>query len=149
MKWIYCKQRLPEKDGLYLIVHNSPGSYGRHEMYFKTEDKKWYWQPNPYSVCGDGFITQWLDETPLREAAQGNDGVEESAWSAEKPKPDKEFWFVSASYFKDHWECRIWQVVKINGPDGWYYGLCDGEGEEWGDWEDLQAERYYILPATK
>lgn len=69
-RWVKCKERFPEKDGLYLIVHDAPGSYGRHEMFFKTEDKQWYWQPNPYSVCGHGFITEWLDEQSPCECQQ-------------------------------------------------------------------------------
>lgn len=60
-RWVKCSERLPDEDGLYLVLHSPPGSTGRHEMFFKTEDKKWYWQPNPYSVCGHGFITEWLE----------------------------------------------------------------------------------------
>lgn len=64
MKWTKASERLPENDGLYLVVHKPPSGQFRHEMFFKTEDKKWYWVPNPYSVCGDGFIIEWLDESP-------------------------------------------------------------------------------------
>lgn len=87
MKWISTKEKSPEKDGLYLIVHNAPGSYGRHEMYFKTEDKKWYWQPNPYSVCGDGFITEWLDESESPTPPKVSQSVVEMAekWLSEVP----------------------------------------------------------------
>jgi hypothetical protein len=59
--WFKCKDKLPDKDGLYIIEHKNGG---RWQMFFKTEDKKWYWQPNPYSVCGDGFIERWLSESP-------------------------------------------------------------------------------------
>jgi hypothetical protein len=58
--WLNCKDKLPDKDGLYIIEHKNGG---RWQMFFKTEDRKWYWQPNPYSVCGDGFIERWLSES--------------------------------------------------------------------------------------
>lgn len=60
MKFVPCKERLPNEDKL-CIIEDRTGR--RREMYFKIEDRRWYWCPNPYSVCGDGFIEKWLDES--------------------------------------------------------------------------------------
>jgi hypothetical protein len=59
--WVKCKDDLPDKNGLYIIEHKNGG---RWQMFFNIEDKKWYWQSNQYSVCGDGFIERWLSESP-------------------------------------------------------------------------------------
>jgi len=60
MKWIDCKERLPTGDKLCIIEANNGG---RWQMFFKIEDKRWYWQPNPYSVSGEGIVVKWLDES--------------------------------------------------------------------------------------
>jgi hypothetical protein len=60
MKWINCKDRLPTEDKLCVIEEKKGG---RWQMFFKIEDKRWYWCPNPYSVCGDGLVEKWLDES--------------------------------------------------------------------------------------
>jgi hypothetical protein len=72
--WLNCKDKLPDKDGLYIIEHKNGG---RWQMFFKTEDRKWYWQPNPYSVCGDGFIERWLSvsATPSDRVQQLEQGA--------------------------------------------------------------------------
>lgn len=72
-----------------------------------------------------------------------------SHWTTSKPKFDREFSFATAHFWKDHWEYKIWQIVKVDNPEGWYYGLCEGDGEEWGDHDDIQAKLYYILPEPK
>jgi hypothetical protein len=61
MKWIDIKKEgLPKEDGLFIIEANSGG---RWQMFFRVEDKRWYWAPNPYSVGGDGIVVKWLDES--------------------------------------------------------------------------------------
>jgi hypothetical protein len=82
-RWVKASERLPDKDGLYIIEHRMQNQSGnRHEMFFKTEDKKWYWQPNPYSVCGDGFIVSWLEEIPQsKEGSPGEERREQAQWS--------------------------------------------------------------------
>jgi len=67
---------LPVQDGLFVIKTRLGG---QHQMFFKTEDKKWYWCPNPYSVCGDGFITHWLRPISLEERDKEVAG---KAWEA-------------------------------------------------------------------
>jgi len=59
---IPVKERLPETDGFFLTENFSSYDKKKREMWFNSEDKKWYWQPNPYSVCGDGFVVSWFEK---------------------------------------------------------------------------------------
>lgn len=81
----------------------------------------------------------------LRTTDTDKEAVE--GWMKEKPKADREFSFVSASWWRDHWEYKVWSVTKVDSPEGWYYGLCDDEGDEWADYDDLTADLFLILPA--
>lgn len=70
-------------------------------------------------------------------------------WTNIKPDGKKECVFATASYYGKRWDYNIWQIMKVDGIDGWYLGLCNGDGEEWGDLNDLQADLYMILPNHK
>ena len=80
--------------------------------------------------------------------------LKQGEWISVKPKNDKEFILITANYFSPlhdeknngYWEYTLWEVTKVEGEKGWYYGLCCADGEEWGPYEDLQAELYLVMP---
>ena len=68
-----------------------------------------------------------------------------NVWVSEKPKFDKEFVLFTANNFRGNWEYSAWQVKQVESEDGWYYGLLTGDGEEWGDSDDLKADLYLSM----
>ena len=79
---------------------------------------------------------EWFGESPA---------LAEDGWTTEKPVADREFAMVTKIKFQDNWEYAVWKVVKIDSEEGSYYGLCNGEGEEYCDYEDLAAQFYKII----
>lgn len=79
----------------------------------------------------------------------------QDGWVAEKP--NKECVFVSATKYERNdedllWDYTVWQIKKLDGEDdngnpAWYFGLLNGDGEEWGALEDISAHLYKILPS--
>lgn len=67
-------------------------------------------------------------------------------WSFLKPDLTEECVLVTATKIKDHWDYNIWCIEKINCDGSWYMGWLTGDGEEYGDLADLQADKYLILP---
>jgi hypothetical protein len=75
-------------------------------------------------------------------------------WSKRKPKFTEECIMLSASKYKGEWDYHSWLILKVDGEDengklGWYWGLHDIDGQEWGAWEDHVAEKYMTLPLLK
>ncbi len=73
---------------------------------------------------------------------------EQNKWSPTKPEWTEDCVLITATWWKDHWEYKLWEVRKMNpefSNDGWYWGLCESDGEEWGDIADLTADLYRIL----
>lgn len=64
-------------------------------------------------------------------------------WVKEKPKNDKEFVMITSSWYNDTWNYSAWEIIKLPGED--YFYLCELDGEEWGDYEDLSAQLYKVL----
>lgn len=72
-------------------------------------------------------------------------------WCTDKPVFDMECIFATASLFAKEYYYSIWEIKKCDGENdrgepAWYYGLLDGDGDEWGDIDDLKADKYLILP---
>jgi len=88
-----------------------------------------------------------LEESdPLNQPPQLREGEVEDGWVKDKPKDDKEFLMLTASFINGFWEYKTWEVRKITSEDGFYFGLCDGEGEEWADYNDLATATTPISP---
>lgn len=72
-------------------------------------------------------------------------------WTKTKPVIDREMIILTASKWKskttdkETWDMEAWLIAKVDREDGWYYGLCDLDGEEWGTYDELNAELYYII----
>lgn len=82
-------------------------------------------------------------------------------WLTERPDFTEECTFITAHKYNRNdedlpYDYRVWQIKKLDGEKedgsyGWYWGLLNGDGEEWGDLDDLSAKFYYIIdnPPTK
>ncbi len=65
-------------------------------------------------------------------------------WTKEKPK--KPCVFVTRDkYNEDIYDYDIWIIDWVNSDDGKYLGIMNGDGEEWGDWNDFISELYFIV----
>ena len=76
----------------------------------------------------------WL----LSQIGQPGDG-----WTKEKPKDDGEKVIMTATLIKGIWDYSAFWLQFV----GDYYALCDIDGEEWGPYEDLAADLYYVIPS--
>lgn len=70
-------------------------------------------------------------------------------WTKKKPqfKPrSKECLLLVATKFNKGWEYHLYHIKKTGfNEEGWYWGVFTNEGDEWGDYSDLMAERYAII----
>lgn len=88
---------------------------------------------------GDNLPNRFYQIRDIAKAALKEDG-----WVDKKPKADKEFVLITASWFIDHWEYTTFTVEKTTFEDNWYWGIFQ-DGDEWGDYDDLKADKYLIL----
>ena len=72
--------------------------------------------------------------------------MESGQWTNIKPDGKEPCVFVSATKWGNRWDYSVWVIKEVGGFDGYYLGICDGDGDEWGDLEDLRADLYMILP---
>ena len=89
----------------------------------------------------------------MKEMYQAGQQSQKEEWV--KEKPDKECVFIAANPYRrnnEHlkWDYSMWQIKYLEGEDeegnpALYLGLLNGEGEEWGPLEDLEAEHYKII----
>lgn len=67
-------------------------------------------------------------------------------WKNKKPKPTKECLLLTASYFAGNYEYHLFQILKTDYEDKWYWGIYTADGDEWGDYADLKADLYLTMP---
>ncbi len=72
--------------------------------------------------------------------------MERSVWLNEKPEFNEECTFVTASKIQSNWEYSVWIIEKLETDEGWYFGWLTGDGDEYGDINDITADKYFILP---
>ena len=79
-------------------------------------------------------------------------------WTKKKPKLNKECILIVAQwmhYHKPfHWEYTLYTVERVDGYDDndnpiYYFGLLCANRDEWGDIDDLKADKYCVLPLLK
>lgn len=75
-------------------------------------------------------------------------------WTKDKPAFTEECILLTATKINDAWDYSSWLIIVVDGigendQPGWYYGLCDMSGEEWGDWADFKADLYLKMPLLK
>lgn len=86
---------------------------------------------------------------PVKELHPQEVKGEKDGWINEKPEFDKDSIMITASWWNigdGYWEYSIWQIVKLESEEGWYWGLLMGDGDEWGALEDFRADKYKVLP---
>ena len=72
-KWIPCSERLPEKDGIYIVDDRASNSPWIHTAGFKASSKAWcenhgVYYDDKYGRYEDGRVTAWQ---PLPEPWKG------------------------------------------------------------------------------
>ena len=63
-------------------------------------------------------------------------------WTKRKPKLSKECLLIAATLIDRKWDYALFQILKIDYADKWYWGICTADGDEWGDYTDLKADKY-------
>jgi len=54
---------------------------------------------------------------------------------------------LTACYGKiDGWEYNSWKIAKNGRDKGWYWGWYTINSEEYGDINDLSADKYKVIP---
>jgi hypothetical protein len=70
-------------------------------------------------------------------------------WVTNKPLFDNECLVITANRIRENWDYSTYIIQKVQSDDGWYMGWLTGEGEEYGDLNDLRADKYLVLPLLK
>jgi hypothetical protein len=70
-------------------------------------------------------------------------------WTTKKPKADRECILVVATVCYKQVEYTVYKILKTDFEDGWYWGIFTGDGEEWGDYDDLKAAKYCRIGLLK
>lgn len=66
-------------------------------------------------------------------------------WTTIKPELKDGCTLVTGTLIKK-WHYKVWVIKTVNYGDGPYLALLEGDGEEWGDIDDLTADKYLIIP---
>lgn len=114
--------------GAFRLYPDNKHTFADHSDYLMKEGKKIY----------DKFASP----ASLRYHQSPDEG-----WINEKPVFDQECVFMTAHYIKGQWGFDSWRICRVDSEEGWYWGLCNLEGEEWGPLEDLSEQLYFILPS--
>jgi hypothetical protein len=70
-------------------------------------------------------------------------------WTNKKPKFTTDCLLICADKIQGEWEYQMYLIKKIEFENIWYWGWCDGTGEEIGDISDLTTSRYGVLNLLK
>jgi hypothetical protein len=79
---------------------------------------------------------------------------EEDGWHTTKPEFTEDCILVAATYHSHpkntHWQYTLYEIKKTDGYNDkdepcWYWGIFCEDGVEWGDLEDLSANKYLVL----
>jgi hypothetical protein len=67
-------------------------------------------------------------------------------WVTQKPEFTEECLLITATKYRDEWEYTAYQIKKVYDDEKWYMGWLTGDGEEYGDLEDLESDKYLVMP---
>lgn len=70
-------------------------------------------------------------------------------WSKKKPKADKECLLIAARLLAGKWDYNLFQILKTTFENKWYWGIFTADGDEWGDYSDLKADKYRRIDLLK
>ena len=63
-----------------------------------------------------------------------------------KERPNKPCVFLTRNKFEsENYNYDVWMIDWVESDDGLYLGLMQGDGEEWGDLDDLLDSEYFII----
>ena len=82
----------------------------------------------------------------IRNESESSLPSSELEWLKEKPEFKEECVFITATWWNDHWEYQLWEIEKMKSEEGYYLGVCDESGGEWGEIADLHADLYKVIP---
>jgi hypothetical protein len=97
-------------------------------------------------VCDD--IVKQLTPLLATTVTQEQD-AEFFKWLDEKPVFNFECLVIAANEFRGGWHYMAFRIEKVDSEEGWYWGWLDGDGEEYGDLSDFDAEKYFLMPLLK
>lgn len=71
-------------------------------------------------------------------------------WSKKKPKPIKDCLLLVATFIGGSYDYTLFQILMTDGENeageqSWYWGIFTADGDEWGDYSDLQADLYCTM----
>lgn len=66
-------------------------------------------------------------------------------WISEKPHFTEECLVICANEINGAWEYNLYQVKKVYYDHLWYFGWLTSDGEEYGDLNDMCAQKYLLL----
>lgn len=86
----------------------------------------------------------------LKESKRTNSGMCFPQWSKKKPKLTKECLLLVATLIRGEWGYEVFKILKKDvenkaGEQCWYWGIFTAEGDEWGNYSDLVAEKYCVI----
>ncbi len=67
-------------------------------------------------------------------------------WVTKKPEFTEECLLLTAVLIRDQYEYEVYIIAKVESDEGWYLGWLTGDGEEYGDLEDLKSDKYLTMP---
>jgi hypothetical protein len=72
-------------------------------------------------------------------------------WTKKKPKLNKECLLITAQNWgkEQGWSYTAFSIEKVECDGRWYLGIITSDGDEWGDIDDLKADKYLVLPLLK
>jgi hypothetical protein len=70
-------------------------------------------------------------------------------WTKTKPKPTQNLLILTGTLCSDKWEYQLFEIDKTDLEDGWYWGIFTPDGDEWGAYADLSADKYCLIKPLK
>jgi len=89
------------------------------------------------------FIYRYNTENGIGWQANQLPGV----WTKEKPQFTDDCFLLTATEINGQHHYNAWSINKIFSEEGFYWGWCTMEGEEYGDMADLKADLYKVISA--
>ena len=70
-------------------------------------------------------------------------------WTKRKPKFNQKCLVICATQTHNGWDYTLFIVDKMQTVEGWYWGWLTSDWEEYGDLEDMKADKYYLMPLLR
>lgn len=67
-------------------------------------------------------------------------------WVTDKPDFKEECLVIAASKIGGSWDYSVFVIKKEYSEEGVYMAIFTGDMDEWGDIDDLSADKYFVMP---